>query len=58
MTTIKISGIQADGLLAHSSLIGISGRLVVVGKGNHRSGDAEDHRRMNLAVRHPLLVVA
>lgn len=59
-THLVIRGVDSHGLLAHSTLIGVSWRLVVIGEWNDRSADAKYHRWVNLAVRerHHLFPIA
>mmetsp|Transcript_16479 Transcript_16479/g.64296 ORF Transcript_16479/g.64296 Transcript_16479/m.64296 type:complete len:1268 (+) Transcript_16479:614-4417(+) len=48
---LEVGDVHAHSLLAHSRLVGIARTLVVVGEGNDRAADAEDHRGVDLAVR-------
>ena len=59
-THLVIRGVDSHGLLAHSTLIGVSWRLVVIGEWDNRSADAKYHRWVNLAVRerHHLFPIA
>ena len=42
---------NADGLLAHRRLVGVTRRLVVIGEWNERRAESVDHRRVELVVR-------
>ena len=46
-----VAGVNTHRLLSHSRLIGISGRLVMVGIRNDTGTHAEDHGRVNFRVR-------
>lgn len=46
-----VADVHAHGLLAHSGLVGVSRRLVVVGERNDRGAHAQNHGGMDLAVR-------
>eukprot|EP00964_Phaeocystis_antarctica_P006427 scaffold3475_cov91-Phaeocystis_antarctica.AAC.2 len=48
---LVVGDVDAHCLLAHRALVGVARRLVVVGEGDDRGADAEDHRRVDLAVR-------
>mmetsp|Transcript_19783 Transcript_19783/g.45566 ORF Transcript_19783/g.45566 Transcript_19783/m.45566 type:complete len:498 (-) Transcript_19783:580-2073(-) len=48
---LVVGDVYAHRLLAHGRLVGVTRRLVVVGEGDDRGADAEDHRRVDLAVR-------
>ena len=42
---------RTHGLLAHGALVGVAGRLVVVWEGHDGGADAQNHGRVDLAVR-------
>lgn len=48
---LVVSDVAAHGLLAHRRLVGVPRRLVVVRERDDARADAEDHRRVDLAVR-------
>ena len=48
---LVVRSINSHGLLSHSRLIGVSGGLIVVGKGDNWSTNAQNHWRMNFTVR-------
>ena len=50
-THVKIRYVDAHRLLSHSGLIRVTRRLIVIRKRYDRRANAENHRRMNLAVR-------
>eukprot|EP00754_Rhynchopus_humris_P041554 Rhum_TRINITY_DN25108_c0_g1::Rhum_TRINITY_DN25108_c0_g1_i1::g.181333::m.181333 len=46
----EVADVHAHGLLAHRGLVRVPRRLVVVGEGDNRGTDAEDHGRMDFAM--------
>ena len=50
----KVRRVNSHSLLTHSTLVRITGTLVVIRERNDRSADAEDHRGVNLTVREGL----
>mmetsp|Transcript_21736 Transcript_21736/g.71902 ORF Transcript_21736/g.71902 Transcript_21736/m.71902 type:complete len:279 (+) Transcript_21736:1366-2202(+) len=57
-SNLIIGGIDAHSLLAHSRLISITRRLIVVGERNNTRANTEDHCRVNLTVSILVEVVA
>lgn len=53
----EVTGEDPHRLLTHRGLVGVTRRLVVVGKGNDRAHHAQNERRMDLAVRPNLVVL-
>ena len=47
---VIVGDVDAHGLLAHGALVGVTRRLVVIGKGYDAGAHAQYHRRMDLAV--------
>mmetsp|Transcript_39028 Transcript_39028/g.94366 ORF Transcript_39028/g.94366 Transcript_39028/m.94366 type:complete len:291 (-) Transcript_39028:1653-2525(-) len=47
---LVIGSVNSHSLLSHGTLVDITRRLVVVGKGNNRSTNTQNHGRVNLAV--------
>eukprot|EP00967_Tisochrysis_lutea_P083235 scaffold115591_cov32-Tisochrysis_lutea.AAC.4 len=54
---LVIGDVHAHGLLAHGGLVRVTRRLVVIGEGNDGCADAEDHRRVDLAMGVPVHLV-
>mmetsp|Transcript_37572 Transcript_37572/g.94847 ORF Transcript_37572/g.94847 Transcript_37572/m.94847 type:complete len:646 (-) Transcript_37572:1836-3773(-) len=48
---LVVGAVHAHGLLAHGGLVGVTRRLVVVGEGDDGRAHAQDHGRVDLAVR-------
>ena len=48
---LVVGDIHAHGLLAHSRLVGVPGRLIVVREGDDGCTHPKDHGRMDLAMR-------
>ena len=49
-TNVKVGNVDAHCLFTHSTLIGITRRLVVIRKRNDGSANTQDHGGMNFAV--------
>lgn len=56
-TNLIVATVNSHGLFTHRTLIGISGRLIMIGERNNRCANAEDHRRMDLTVRVIILLL-
>ena len=47
---VVVGGVHPEGLFAHGGLIGVAGRLIMVGEGNDRRAHTQHHGRVDFAV--------